>query len=73
VRAGRWKLVSEYTQPWELYDMEADRTELNNLADKMPEKVYELEAMYADYANRSCVEPWDQVDAIRKKTEGYYP
>ena len=28
VRLGRWKLVSEYGKPWELYDMEVDRTEL---------------------------------------------
>lgn len=72
IRAGRWKLVSEYTQPWELYDMEADRAELNNLADKMPEKVRELETMYDNYARKSCVEPWAEVDAIRKK-KGVYP
>ena len=41
LRAGKWK-ISWQSGPWELYDMEADRTELHNLAEKMPEKVAEL-------------------------------
>ena len=28
VRQGRWKLVAVHDEPWELFDMEADRTEL---------------------------------------------
>ena len=28
VRMGKWKLVRDYPAAWELYDMEADRTEL---------------------------------------------
>jgi len=31
---------------WELYDMESDRTELNNLADTHPDKVRELAGLY---------------------------
>ena len=34
VRQGKWKLVSAYPDWWELYDMEADRTEMHNLADQ---------------------------------------
>jgi len=41
LRAGKWKISWQYG-PWELYDMEADRTELHNLAARMPEKVAEL-------------------------------
>jgi arylsulfatase A-like enzyme len=66
VRAGRWKLVSEYTQPWELYDLDADRIELDNLAAEMPDKVRQLEAMYEDYARRCYVQPWARIDAVRK-------
>jgi len=31
VRIGKWKLVRKYPGPWELYDMEADRTEMHDL------------------------------------------
>ena len=31
VRLGRFKLVRKFDEPWALYDMEQDRTELNNL------------------------------------------
>ena len=32
VRVGQWKLVAKEDQPWELYDIDQDRTEMNNLA-----------------------------------------
>ncbi|NQT89520.1 sulfatase-like hydrolase/transferase, partial [bacterium] len=46
LRAGKWK-ISWQSGPWELYDVEADRTELNNLAAKMPEKTAQLAARHA--------------------------
>ena len=35
LRVGKWKLVSAYKGEWELYDLEADRTEMNDLARKV--------------------------------------
>lgn len=61
VRAGRWKLVSNYPEGWELFDIEADRTELHNLAAAEPGRVKELIALYDAWAARSGVAPWDQV------------
>ena len=52
VRKGKWKLVTLGKNPWELYDMEADRTEQHNLASKMPEKVKELSGLYEAWAKR---------------------
>lgn len=36
VRDGKWKLVSRFPDRWELYDMEADRSEMNDLAATEP-------------------------------------
>jgi arylsulfatase len=57
VRQGRWKLVALAQRDWELYDLEADRTELNNLAAIQPEKVTELAALYRQWAERCGVKP----------------
>jgi arylsulfatase len=58
VRQGTWKLVSAHGGPWELYDLEADRTELHDLAGKHPDKVQELAALYEGWATRCGVRPW---------------
>ncbi len=58
VREGKWKLVSRHPGDWELYDMKADRTEMNNLAEKFPVIVKDLSQTYDAWAKRSNVEPW---------------
>jgi len=58
VRQGKWKLVAVHGKPWELYDLEADRTELNNLADEHPDKVEQLATMFQRWAKRCDVLPW---------------
>jgi arylsulfatase len=55
VRRGQWKIVAVKGAPWELYDMQADRTELHNLAAEFPEKVKELSALYDAWADRCLV------------------
>lgn len=57
VRDGKWKLVAKADQPWELYDMEKDRTEMHDLAAKLPEKVRELAADWDAWAARANVLP----------------
>ncbi len=46
VRKGRWKLVALQGQPWELYDIEADGTELHDRASEMPQRVADLERLW---------------------------
>jgi arylsulfatase len=58
VRAGKWKLVLKHRGPWELYDMEADRTETRNLIDDQPELARELIARWEAWAKRADVGPW---------------
>jgi arylsulfatase len=58
VRQGKWKLVSRHPGAWELYDLEADRTEMRDLAATSPGKATELAGLYNQWAKRCNVEPW---------------
>jgi len=59
VRSGDWKLVAKGADsPWELYNMASDRTELNNLADRHPQRVEELSTAWEAWAERAHVKPW---------------
>jgi len=63
VRTGNWKLVAKGRAgqdevQWELYDVEADRSELHDLAGKHPDRVRELSALWQTYAERANVVPW---------------
>ncbi|MHC4398713.1 MAG: sulfatase-like hydrolase/transferase [Planctomycetota bacterium] len=53
VRMGRWKLVSaDERSGWELYDLETDGTELNDLSADQPERVREMVDAYKRWAAR---------------------
>jgi arylsulfatase len=65
IREGKWKLVAKENQPWELYDMEKDRTEMNNLAAQYPRRVQEMSAAWEAWAARANVLP---LGAWRGKT-----
>ena len=59
VRDGKWKLVARgATGPWELYDLEADRTETNDLASQHPERARAMAALWKNWAVRANVLPW---------------
>jgi len=47
--ALRWKLVSAYAGPWELYRLDTDRTELQDLAAQYPQKVEQLEQLWLQW------------------------
>ena len=61
IRRGRWKLVREYPSPWELYDMDTDRAEKQNLAEDNPDIVRELVVQWEAWGHRVGVVPWDNV------------
>jgi arylsulfatase len=55
-RIGKWKLVWGVTaKKWELYDMDADRTETHDLSVKHPEIVKKLTDAWYAWATRSEV------------------
>jgi arylsulfatase A-like enzyme len=45
VRSGNWKLVAVMDEPWELFNLDKDRTVANNLVVTNPEKVIEMETL----------------------------
>lgn len=65
IRDGDWKLVGRNValregvdaSKWELYNLREDRTELNNLATAMPDKVRELADQWNAWAQRVGVYP----------------
>ncbi len=58
VRDGRWKLVAKGVKgAWELYDMEADRTEMQDLAATEPQRAKAMAAAWQQWAETSNVLP----------------
>jgi len=57
LRQGKWKLVSAKLGKWELYDMDQDRTETHDLADRYPEKVAAMAREWFRFA--------EQVDRLK--------
>ncbi|MDN3690465.1 arylsulfatase [Cyclobacterium jeungdonense] len=71
LRKGKWKLVSKAydnsghfrkvntlaSDQWELYDMEKDRTETMDLAQKHPDRVRELSDLWQQWAKRTNAIP----------------
>ena len=63
VRVGDWKLVSKGSKktgksgPWELYNIEEDRSEMHDMSEVHPERVRKLTEMWEAYAERTHVYP----------------
>jgi len=67
VRAGNWKLVAGFNEPWTLHDISTDRTETHDLSDQYPDKAASLAAAWDAYATRADVVDWRQVRPQRKQ------
>ncbi len=68
VRHGKWKALKELQEDtWELYDLEADRCELTDLAQGHPALVHEMARQWQAWAERCHVLPkrWVKKDAGR--------
>ena len=73
IRVGRWKLVArvkrnlhvtfEDKEAWELYDLEADRSEMHNLINHYPGRAQRMKAMWMTWAKRANVLPWPWEEA----------
>lgn len=74
VRLGKYKLVMEWKgvdeNKWELYNIEEDRSELNDLSVEMTGKVIEMSKMWGNWAAKNEVLPWNEVERmIREKNK----
>ena len=59
VRAGKWKLAMKYRGEWELYDMDADRTEQHDLAQAQPGIARKMAAQWNAWAARTNGDAWE--------------
>ena len=67
VRHGKWKAVRlKNNDQWELYDIEADRCETNNLAEKHPEIAKQLANKWNEWAKRCHVVPKPKSEKTKK-------
>jgi len=59
VRDGKWKITAVYPKgKWELYDIEADRTEQRDLASKHPDRVKRMASQWETWAKENYAIPW---------------
>ncbi len=70
IRQGKWKLVRANGQPWELFDMDTDRTEVHDLAARQPAVVARLEGEYQAWMKRVGALPYAEARAGAKQGGG---
>jgi arylsulfatase len=72
VREGRYKLTALRGEPWKLYDMERDRTEIDDLSDQQPQRVASLATKWDTWAAENQVTPLPEsypVNYLRRSKE----
>jgi arylsulfatase len=57
-RDGKWKLVAYHDKPWELFDLDSDRSESDDLAKMNPQIVSRLKVAYAEWAEHVGAVDW---------------
>lgn len=76
MRWGKWKLVREYRKPWELYDIDDDRTEMTNLSKQNASRKAEMVRMWEMWAAKHQVafpERFNMYEFLRKKKSQQQP
>ena len=59
IRIGKWKLVAKGANgPWELYDLDEDRSELNDLSKKHSDRAKDMADKWEAWAIEALAKPW---------------
>lgn len=59
IRIGKWKLVAKGANgAWQLYDLKEDRSELNDLSEKHPQRAKEMADQWEAWAIEAKAKPW---------------
>jgi len=79
IRTGKWKLVAKLNTPmqftpedenkWELYDLEKDPSETEDLAAKYPGRVKKMAAKWEEEAVRLKAKPWPWEENAKKSVQ----
>lgn len=56
MREGPWKLVWANDGPWELFNLDADRTEMNDLSKMMPQRTARMKRLWESWARKTGVQ-----------------
>ena len=67
---GKWKYLNTDRGEIYLFDLESDATETQDLSEKHPDKITELQALYDDWARENHVLPWSVVRAAQPEFAG---
>ncbi len=57
MRHEGWKLVAHPREPWHLYKIDDDETELNDLSKQHPDIVQMMDKMWQEWAKQNHVLP----------------
>ena len=69
VRVGKWKLVAERSQGWELYDLSQDRSETNDLAARQPGRVRQMATVYNAWATRTGAKTHEKSEKLKPSAQ----
>jgi arylsulfatase A-like enzyme len=72
IRFGKWKAVGMIGSPWELYDLETDRTERQNRSAEQPDLVNKLDQQWNEWATTHRVFPKGSMKADFRKEWNFF-